>query len=156
MAETFLQKFSLFIPGKDKKDVAQPAYGTDMRTIEQWGLLVAKYLQSVVEQFITSFHSTPMFSFPGVMVGTVPPSGTQLLAQTFVTSVTVTSGVTAVALSAFSDGYNAVVTGADNAGLVYTLRPGASTLTSLSLAVFTSAGTPYTGADSVSVFVVGA
>jgi hypothetical protein len=90
------------------------------------------------------------------MVGTTPASTVQLIARMFIESVTVTAGATSVALSGFSHGYNALVVGADNPAVVYTLNPGASTLTSLHLTAYNGSGTPFAGADSVSVLVVGA
>ena len=155
MAETFLQKFSLFIPGKDKKEVEQPAYGTDMRTIEQWGLLVAKYIQSVVAQFINSFHSAPLFNFGNVIAGSVPSANQQLLGQAFTVSFSATSGAGSVPVSGFSTGYSGVVCPSGIVGQIYTIQPGSSSLSALALSVFTDAGTPVTGAAAVSVILVG-
>lgn len=156
MAQTFLQKFTLFIPGKSVQDVKQPDYGTDMRAIERWGLQVAQYLQSVVEQFIGSFHQTPLFTFPSVVAGSPPGANDQVLGQTFDVSITATAGAATVGISGFHKGYGAVVCASGTTGLIYTIQPGSSTLTSLALSVFTDAGSPYTGSGGVSVILVGA
>jgi hypothetical protein len=152
----FFEQFNLFIPGKAAKEINQPGYGTDMRTIENWAKVLFGYIEEVFNQFIGGFHQVPFYTFGAVMVGTTPPTTDQLKASMFIESVTVTAGAAAVALTGFSVGYNAQLTPADNVGLTYTLNPSGSSLTSLAMFVYDDTGAPYTGTDAVSVLVIGA
>ena len=156
MSNSFFDRFNLFIPGKSTKEVAQPGYGTDMRTIEICAKNIFAEIVSVTDQFVVSINQSPIFSLSNTMVGSTPPPTTRLKASMFIESVSVSAGSGSVAISGFTTGYNVQLTPSGAVGLTYTLNPSGSSLSHIAFFVFDDTGAPFTGSDSASFFVVGA
>lgn len=165
------QKYQLFIPGKTNKDAAQPGYGNDMRTIEQWATFIISQIQAGTDTLVAEI--TALQTAVGVLqvqvgsginlevlsytVGSAPPAGTRLIVQKFTITPTFTAGVGSVALSGFSHGYDAIV-GQEGipVGVIAGWDSGTSSLTSLSVTATETPATPLTGTQSISVVVIGA
>lgn len=153
-------KFELFIPNKTMKDVDQPGYGTDMRTIESG---VNLFLRAIIPEFnevlaeINEILTVdiPKFEFGNVAVGSNPPSDIQFIDYSTTVSVTTNgSGNVGVPLTGFSYGYSALLT-PNWPGLMGSVDLGASTLSNLELNFQDTTG-PYTSTFTVTIRVVGA
>ena len=160
-------KFQLFVPGKNNSKQVQPAYGTDMRVIENGTNLFINKIVTEFNQAIAEINlaledinliitiGIPKFIFGNVAVGTNPPPDTQI--TDFSTTVTVTTdalGQCAIPLSGFVHGYNALVT-ANWPGLMPSVNLPNCTLTNLELNFQETTG-PFTGTISVTVRLTGA
>jgi hypothetical protein len=161
MATPLDQKYQLFIPGKSKKDVEQPSYGTDMRTIEQWAAFLIDGIHGsnatlaaeiLALQTIINAQTPDIKSY---QVGGAGPAGTPIQTQTFTVSVNFTAGAGTIALAGFAHGYNAVISAVDTTPAV-SIRTATSSLSDLGVtAIDTITGAGITGTVGISVVIIG-
>ena len=153
------QVFNLFIPGKASKEIKQPQYGTDARTIEQWAATVIAAIRSSFLTIVAAINQSAIDYGDNWLVGAEPPAGTRFLDQSFVVAVTFTAGEGSIPVSGYNYGYNAVMCNAGSSAgsqIICQVREAAGTLTSLAVGAIETSGTPFTGDQVLSVRIVGA
>lgn len=153
--------YNLFIPGKATKEVDQPGYGTDLRTIENWAANLILGLRNGFITLINAIDQSAIDYGANWLVGSAPPAtGVRWTDQSFVAFVSFTSGLGMIPVTGFSHGYNAIVCNAISGGYgsstVVSVDYVNSTLTELHLGAIEFSGSPLTGGQAVSVRIVGA